>query len=322
MEPHPLPVGFVYVLTNPATPHQVKVGRTDLLPEDRARDLYEGNTSVSDPFEVTFIAMTSRSAAVEKRTHERLRDHRINPRREFFGVSVDVAIEAVRHATVEVAGILSWVASRPHLLRSGDRLALALEAGQVFALVSYPDINRLLIGSPEIDLWQAHADSDILEIFGSGSASHVAGFATDDPGTFNDPLPHLDRCKTMSNGVLNGRERLVPGERLVWLPNPSQAKSQSSVVFEAEVYCQIVSRTWGPQRGPDGSPLLLNSYTHDKNWPEGVSAVQEALDLPPPRRWAPRGDCENDWVPIGVDQQPPEYWLPQLMPRSRKRRKS
>ena len=63
-------VGFVYVLTNPALPDRVRVGRTDLLPEDRAKDLYA--TGVPEAFEVAFIAMTSRPVAVEHRAHDLL----------------------------------------------------------------------------------------------------------------------------------------------------------------------------------------------------------------------------------------------------------
>src|ERR1700712_4256207 len=128
-------VGFVYVLTNPAFPDRVKVGKTRLIVEDRADDLY--TTGVPEPFQVAFVAMTSHRKRVEARAKRRLGDDRPNPRREFFRVTADVAIEAVRLAMVETAGITSWHGPQRHDLQSGDRLALVLETGQVFALISY-----------------------------------------------------------------------------------------------------------------------------------------------------------------------------------------
>jgi len=156
-------VGFVYVLTNPAFPDRVKVGETGLLTEDRAKDLYK--TGVPEPYQVAFIAMTSHRKRVEARTHERLGDRRPNPDREIFRMTVDVAIEAVRLAMVEAAGITSWPGPQRHHLQSGDRLALTLETGQTFTLISYPDMGNLLVGRPKIiDCWQAHSDGDAERI--------------------------------------------------------------------------------------------------------------------------------------------------------------
>src|ERR1700735_3371921 len=117
--------GFVYVLTNELMPGVVKVGLTSWLPEDRAKGLY--TTGVPVPFEVAYRAMTSWPDAVERRAHEWLDDKRVSERREFFHVSVEKAIEAVRLAAIDVAGIASWKASALHALRSGDRLGLNLE---------------------------------------------------------------------------------------------------------------------------------------------------------------------------------------------------
>ena len=266
--------------------------------------------------------MTSHRKRVEARAHERLGDNRPNTEREFFRVTADVAIVAVRLAMVEAAGITSWQAPQRHQLQSGDRLALALEAGQTFALISYPDMGDLIAGGPKfIDLWQAHSDGDVLEMFVTTSAGHVAGFATDDPGALSDPLPYLDRSKQIANGALNGRERLMPGERLLWLPSPEQAQSQGTVLFEAQDHAQVLSRTWSLRRDDNAMPLLLNDFTHDETWPEAERAIREAFHLPAPRTWAPRANRGDDWVPIGLDQRRPEYWLPQLNLRPKKLRK-
>lgn len=64
----------------------------------------------------------------------------------------------------------------------------------------------------------------------------------------NDPVPYLNREENVINGLINGRERLMPGERLVWLPAPEDAETESAVVFEMRTHCQVVSRTWKPER--------------------------------------------------------------------------
>ena len=317
-EPHHT-VGFVYVLMNLFMPGLVKLGCSSWLPEDRAKGLY--TTGVPAPFEIAYRAMTSRPESVERRAHKFLANHRVNERREFFSVPVEEAVEAVRLAALEIAGIESWQSSEPHILRSGDRLALSLESGQVFGLISYQNLESILTAHAEfIDLWQAHSNGDLLEIFASESASHIAGFGDDDAGGDEDPLPHLDREGTVANGMISGRERLVPGERLVWLPSPEKSASQTSVVFEAEDHCQIVSRTWSPWLGPHGFPLLLNDFGYNGVWPAAKRSMREALDLPIPRSWAARQNSGPRLDVVGSMQPLPEHWLPQLKPRPRKRR--
>ncbi|WP_433420910.1 GIY-YIG nuclease family protein [Microtetraspora malaysiensis] len=313
-------IGFVYVLTNEAMPGLVKVGLSSWLPEDRALDLYK--TGLPKPFEVAFRTMTSRPEAVERRAHELLAETRVNPRREFFNATVAQAIDAVRMAAVEVAGIESWQSLDRYLLRSGDRLALALEEGQVFALISWTSLQKLFAGHPPeiIDLWQAQSDGDHLEIFGARSPGHVAGFSDNHPGSDVDPVPYLDRDQMAANGMLIGREMLAPGDRLLWVAGP-RSDQHFSVLFEADDYCQVINRTWSPQMTEYGIARLLNDFTHNKPWPEMENAVHDTLALSPPRSWAPREDRDSDdWALIGDEPQPPAYWLPQLQPRKRQKR--
>ena len=117
-----------------------------------------------------------------------------------------------------------------------------------------------------IDCWQAHSDGDLLEIYAAESASQVLGFSNSDPGSDVDPVPYLDREENVVNGLINGREKLMPGERLVWLPAPEDAEDEKSVIFESREHCQIVSRTWSPILVPHGFPLLLNDFTHTDMW--------------------------------------------------------
>ncbi len=314
---HPHTVGFVYVLINNSMPGLVKIGQTSLLPEDRAQDLYA--TGVPEAFEVAYRTTTSWPQAVERRVHDLLNDHRINRSREFFRVSVGEAIDAVRRALVDVASIDSWQGSGVHRLSVGDRTSLTLKAGQIFAVLGYKSFDELMTGNAQIiDLWQAHSNGDLLEIYATESPSHVAGLSDGDPGSTDDPVPYLDRQKTVANGLINGRERLMPGERLVWLPAPEDAEDKLSVIFEAQAHCQIISRTWSLVLAPHGLPLLLNDFLYSNVWPAASRSIHEALSLPVPRTWEPRQDRDPMWMPIGSEPLNPEHWLTQLKLRHRK----
>jgi hypothetical protein len=299
-------------------PNIVKIGLTSGLPEDRAKELY--TTGVPTPFNVVYRTTTSRPEAVERKAHDLLNKQRVNSKREFFRVSVDEAINTVRQALVDTASINSWQHTKPYLLVSGDRISLTLKSGQMFALISYSNFAELVSGHASvIDLWQAHSDGDLLEIYVTESASHISSFSHSGSGSDIDPVPYLDREENVVNGLINGRERLMPGERLIWIPGPEDEEDEASVIFQAKDHSQIVSRTWTPKLGLHGLPLALNDFTHRKTWPVAERSIRAALALSIPNSWSPRENREPSWVPIGTELPEPEYWLPQLKRPQRKR---
>ncbi len=85
--------GFVYVMSNPAMPGLVKIGRTDRLPSDRAKDLF--TTGVPMEFDIEFAAWTRQPAEIEAEVHAWLSRHRHQPNREFFKIDVALAIRSV-----------------------------------------------------------------------------------------------------------------------------------------------------------------------------------------------------------------------------------
>ncbi|WP_158821018.1 MULTISPECIES: GIY-YIG nuclease family protein [unclassified Streptomyces] len=311
----PREIGFVYVQRNPAFPDMLKIGYTEQLAEDRARAL--SDTSVPYPFEVLFRVTTARAPEVERAVHRLLAGHRVSANREFFRVSLDVAKRAIHHCQQVVTGIRTW-GSLPavHRLRAGDRVALPLQAGQVFALTARPDF--FSDSADVLDLWQAHSDDDLLEIHATHDPGHVAGLSDNDPGGETDPVPFLDREGTAHNRLLMGRERLVAGDRLVWLSDREGPDNCRSVVFEADGFCQVTYRTSSPQFHSSGIPLLLNALEVDPT-PAMGKHVRAALALPAPRTWAPRSpQPDEEWAGYATHPQPPEYWLPQLGQRTRR----
>jgi hypothetical protein len=307
-------VGFVYVLGNDAMPGLVKIGRSSLLSEDRAKQQF--TTGVPVPFDVLFRAVTSRPVGLEKAVHDLLAPHRVAPNREFFRISPEVAADSILKVRAEVDGLATWSAQSLLRLRSGDRLLLSMCADQTFVLLAYPEL--LASSATIIDVWQAHADGDTLEIYATDSPDHVAGLSDNDPGAEQDPVPFLNRTRTAANDMINGRERLVPGDRLLWMDASSVGNMGTSVIFEAYNDCQVISRTRDPQFSPEGFPLLLNVLTAEEVTMPMKRAVQEALALPMPRSWAPRDPEIAGGVSAPVSS---AHWLPQLADRSRASRR-
>lgn len=100
---------IVYVLTNPAMPGFVKIGKT--LIEDvnqRLSQLY--TTGVPFPFELAYACKVPNADEVERALHRAFAPNRVNPRREFFNIEPDQAIAIlkllhVEDATAEVASM-------------------------------------------------------------------------------------------------------------------------------------------------------------------------------------------------------------------------
>ncbi|OKJ93311.1 hypothetical protein AMK33_32865 [Streptomyces sp. CB02400] len=256
---------------------------------------------------MVFRALTMRWSQVEKLIHHRPAEWRINPRREFFHVSVDIAVEAVRECVLEVNGNDAWEAGKIHPIGGHDRVVLALEAGEVFMLLARPSLFDGGGWKP-LDLWQSHADGDQLEIYAAGVPDEAAGLSDGDVGGDDDPVPHLDAAGSVANGVLIGRERLVPGDRILWMRDGEQPGTCKGVVFEAREYCQVACRTWNPQVSPEGMPLILN-YLEREPSPAMAAVSQLTLRLPEPRTWFPRSAPREELTfPLPGS----ERWLPQL----------
>ena len=76
---------IIYILTNPAIPDLVKIGRTDNL-EQRVRSL-SSHSGVPVPFEVYYACTVPNSVEAENKIQDAFGDHRINPKREFFRIN-------------------------------------------------------------------------------------------------------------------------------------------------------------------------------------------------------------------------------------------
>jgi hypothetical protein len=93
---------IVYVLSNPAMPGLVKIGRTDNQDANsRIGQLY--TTGVPVPFTIEYACMVENPDQVEKALHVAFAPQRINPKREFFQIDPGQAIAILRLLNTEDA---------------------------------------------------------------------------------------------------------------------------------------------------------------------------------------------------------------------------
>lgn len=86
---------YVYVITNPAMPGLVKIGKTDR--DDVGRRIAELNTTeVPLPFELHFACRVDEAGRVENALHTAFGPHRLNPKREFFKIEPLQAIAILK----------------------------------------------------------------------------------------------------------------------------------------------------------------------------------------------------------------------------------
>jgi hypothetical protein len=89
---------IIYILINEAMPGYVKIGRTTDL-EQRIRTL--DNTSMPLPFECYYACTVKDSQFIEKQLHDAFLDHRVRSSREFFEISPERVLSALKIAEVE-----------------------------------------------------------------------------------------------------------------------------------------------------------------------------------------------------------------------------
>ena len=90
---------IVYILINEAMPGYVKIGITNNSLEERIRSL--DTTSVPLPFECFYAARVKSARDVEKLIHDAFLDHRVRSSREFFEISPERAVAALKLAEIE-----------------------------------------------------------------------------------------------------------------------------------------------------------------------------------------------------------------------------
>jgi len=82
--------GTIYVISNPAIPNMVKIGKTDNL-ERRIKEL-SSHSGIPLAFECVVAKTVNDMDFAEKKLHEAFASKRINPKREFFEIDEEELI--------------------------------------------------------------------------------------------------------------------------------------------------------------------------------------------------------------------------------------
>ena len=86
---------MVYVLSNPAMPGLYKIGHTKSDASDRATQISRG-TGVPQDFQVEWCYRCFKAERIERETHRYFKAQRVNQRKEFFRVELDVIQAAIQ----------------------------------------------------------------------------------------------------------------------------------------------------------------------------------------------------------------------------------
>jgi len=87
---------IIYVFSNPTIPGLLKIGYTGKPVEERCKELSQA-TGVPVPFKIEYIfRLHGRGEELEREIHRYLEHKRNSSRREFFDVTLDEAITAIK----------------------------------------------------------------------------------------------------------------------------------------------------------------------------------------------------------------------------------
>jgi hypothetical protein len=86
---------IVYILKNPLMPSVIKIGKTDRADiSKRLKELFTTESPV--PFDCIYAAEVKNNEETEKVLHEKFKEDRVNPRREFFWTDAEIAIRELK----------------------------------------------------------------------------------------------------------------------------------------------------------------------------------------------------------------------------------
>lgn len=121
--------GFVYILSNPAFPHLIKIGKSERDPVDfRSSELY--TTGVPQQFVVEYYAMIDNYHFVESECHSLLDAFRPNKGREFFEYPIPEAISLIRRISFGLKYEKVFYRTKDEIRQAEERHQREIEAAK------------------------------------------------------------------------------------------------------------------------------------------------------------------------------------------------
>jgi hypothetical protein len=103
-------MGYVYIMSNPAMPNLIKVGKSK---NPRRRQKALSATSAPHPFKIEFQIESENYGQLEKNVQKYLARYRVNRRREFFETSVENARMCIIKISEMLHNNQSYLPQRP-----------------------------------------------------------------------------------------------------------------------------------------------------------------------------------------------------------------
>ena len=131
--------GIIYILTNPAMPDIVKIGKTSRIDiKVRIAELY--GTGIPLPFDCVYASRVNDIDKVEKALHTAFNPNRLNPKREFFEIEPLQAIAIIK--LLEIENVTPSVERETNSIDN-----IEIEAGHIYAQ-KRPNFNFLEMNIP------------------------------------------------------------------------------------------------------------------------------------------------------------------------------
>jgi hypothetical protein len=135
--------GYIYILSNPAMPGILKIGRSINGGMHRATELYKnGGTGVPMPFKLEFEIFSPSHSVCELEVHKRFDGDRINKSREFFRLDVEEAIITIMDVVGSFYNLTTGLA---------DLTVSESQLNESYGIL-FDEINRVWPGIPPIIL--------------------------------------------------------------------------------------------------------------------------------------------------------------------------
>lgn len=143
--------GIVYLLTNPAMPGLVKIGKTTTGdPQGRMDQLYTSGVPV--PFECELAMRVEDPGLVERALHTAFGPNRVNPRREFFEINPEQAAVVLR--------IIGSEDLTPNVSSENDTISESERAATIALRRRRPNLNFTQMGIPQGAVLQCASKDD------------------------------------------------------------------------------------------------------------------------------------------------------------------
>lgn len=170
---------IIYILTNEAMPGYVKIGKTTTSLEQRIREL-SASTSVPFPFTCFYACTVKDSTFVEHQLHDAFDNNRVNPRREFFQITPERVVSALKLAEIENITPKKDIVDTKEDQKALNEARAEMRAKFNFKMVNIPVGAELIFSRNEtkkakvVDSKQVEVDGNITSI--SASAQKLLGY--------------------------------------------------------------------------------------------------------------------------------------------------